>query len=168
MPTTVPPGFSAEGSLRVWFATSLANPAAPTTAELAAGTTLDATCYLTSFNPDANTATVQDDRLCLKIVLEGKGSTNWTIEDLEYIFDVQNPASLSNKLYAMLPEDAVIYIVARYGMNVDTNAAAGQKVDVYTVTMGPQRKMPPERNTKGKVRQKPFVSGVPQRDVSLV
>lgn len=169
MPTTVPPGFVADASLRVWVVTTIANPAAPTVAEINAGTTIDATCYLTAgFSPTASVATISDDRLCLSQVLEDKGVTTWSIDDIEYIYDVQNAASLSNKLYAGLPENAQVYLVARYGMNVDTAAAAAQKVDVFPVKVGPPVKMPPERNTKGRVRQKPFVNGVIQRDVALV
>jgi len=169
MPTTVPPGFVADASLRVWVVTTIANTAAPTVAEINAGTTIDATCYLTNgFSPDAAVATISDDRLCLAQILEDKGVTTWSISELEYIFDVQNAASVSNKLYAGLPENAQVFIVPRYGMNVDTAAAAGQKVDVFPVKMGPPVKLPPERNTKGRVKQKPFVNGVPQRDVALV
>jgi hypothetical protein len=74
MPTTVPPGFVADASLRVWFVTTLANVTAPSLAtEINAGTTVDATCYFTNgFNPDATAATITDDRLCLKVVLEDK------------------------------------------------------------------------------------------------
>lgn len=169
MPDSVPPGFVSDASLRVWIVMTLANPAAPTVAEINAGTTIDATCYLTNgFNPDASTATITDDRLCLAQVLEDKGTTTWSIDDLEYIYDVQNAASLSNKLYAALPEGATPFIVARYGMNVDTAAIAGQKVDVFPSKVGPARKLPPERNTKGRVRQKPFVNGPVKRDVALV
>ena len=170
MPTTVPPGFVADASLRVWVVTTIANTAAPIAAtEINAGTTIDATCYLTNgFSPDAAVATISDDRLCLAQILEDKGVTTWSISELEYVYDVQTPASVSNKLYAGLPENASVYIVARYGMNVDTAAAAGQKVDVFPVKMGPPVKLPPERNTKGRVKQKPFVNGVVQRDVALV
>ena len=170
MPTTVPPGFVADASLRVWVVTTIANTAAPIAAtEVGAGTTIDATCYLTNgFTPDAAVATISDDRLCLAQILEDKGVTTWSISELEYVFDVQTPASVSNKLYAGLPENASVFIVPRYGMNVDTAAAAGQKVDVFPVKMGPPVKLPPERNTKGRVKQKPFVNGVVQRDVALV
>ena len=169
MPTTVPPGFVADASLRVWVVTTIANTAAPIAAtEVGAGTTIDATCYLTNgFAPDAAVATISDDRLCLAQILEDKGVTTWSISELEYVYDVQNAASVSNKLYAGLPENASVFIVARYGMSVDT-AAAGQKVDVFPVKMGPPVKLPPERNTKGRVKQKPFVNGVVQRDVALV
>ena len=170
MPTTVPPGFVADTSLRVWVVTTIANTAAPIAAtEVGAGTTIDATCYLTNgFAPDAAVATISDDRLCLAQILEDKGVTTWSISELEYVYDVQNAASVSNKLYAGLPENASVFIVARYGMSVDTAAAAGQKVDVFPVKMGPPVKLPPERNTKGRVKQKPFVNGVVQRDVALV
>lgn len=170
MPTTVPPGFVADASLRVWVVTTIANTAAPIAAtEVGAGTTIDATCYLTNgFAPDAAVATISDDRLCLAQILEDKGATTWSISELEYVYDVQNAASVSNKLYAGLPENASVFIVARYGMSVDTAAAAGQKVDVFPVKMGPPVKLPPERNTKGRVKQKPFVNGVVQRDVALV
>lgn len=169
MPTTVPPGFVADASLRVWFVTTLANPAAPSVAsEINAGTTIDVSCYLTGgFAPEASVATITDDRLCLSVVLEDKGVTTWSIGDLEYIWDPQNPASLSNKVYAGLPEDATGYFVARYGMSVDTAAAAAQKGFVFPVKLGPQVPLPPERNTKGRVRQKPFVTGVVQKNVSF-
>lgn len=167
MPTTVPPGFVADASLRVWFVTTLANVTAPSLAtEINAGTTVDATCYFTNgFTPDATAATITDDRLCLKVVLEDKGTTTWTMTDLNYIYDVQNAASVSNKLYAALPEGATGYFVARYGLDVDTAAAAGQKVDVIPVKLGPKVKLPPTRNTKGQVKQKPFVTGPVQQDV---
>ena len=169
MPTTVPPGFVADASLRVWFVTTLANPAAPTVAEINAGTTVDATCYFTAgFAPDASVATITDDRLCLAVVLEDKGVTTWMIADYEAIYDVQNAASISNKLYAATVENASGFYVARYGLNVDTAVAAAQKVDVFPVKMGPRPKLPPERNTKGRFKQKAFVNGVPQIDVAIV
>ena len=169
MPTTVPPGFVADASLRVWWVPTLANPAAPSVAsEISAGTAIDISCYLTGgFAPDASVATIVDDRLCLAVVLEDKGVTTWTMDELQYIWDPQTPASVSNKMYAGMPEDASGYFVARYGMSVDTAVAAGQKVFVFPVKMGPQVPLPPERNTKGRVKQKPFINGVTQKNVSL-
>jgi len=169
MPTTVPPGFVADASLRVWFVTTLSNPAAPSVAsELNAGTTVDVTCYLTNgFNPDASVATITDDRLCLKVVLEDVGTTTWSVDDLNYIWDPQNAASVSNKLFAALAPNTTGYFVARYGMDVDTAAAAGQKGWVIPIKLGPQVPLPNERNTKGRVKQKPFVNGVVQPNVTF-
>lgn len=167
--TSVPPGFVADATLRVWFVTTLADPAAPTLAEINATTSIDATCFFTNgFDPDATSATISDDRLCLKVVLEDKGSTTWTMNELNYIFDVQNPLSVSNKLYAALKENTSGFFVGRYGMDVDEDPSAGDIVDVIPVKMGTQVKLPPERNTKGRVKQKPFVNGPVQQDVVLV
>lgn len=169
MPTSVPPGYVADASIRVWFVPTLANPAAPSVAtEINAGTTIDLTCYLTNgFAPDASIATITDDRLCLAQVLEGRGITTWSIEEIQYIWDPQNPASLSNKAYAGLVEGGTGYFVVRHGMSVDTAAAAAQKVWVIPVEFGVAVPMAPERNTKGRVKQKPFVTGPVQKNVAL-
>lgn len=170
MPTTVPPGFLADANIRVWFVTTLLDPAAPKIAtEINAVSSVDMTCYLTTqIAPNADVATVTDDRMCLRQVLEDMGSVTYSIDELMYVYDVQNPASISNKLYAALPMGTTGFIVIRYGIDVDVAPVAStQKVDVYPVRWGPQIKMPGERNTKAKVRQKPFVTGPKQTDVAL-
>lgn len=170
MPTTVPPGFLADASIRVWFVPTIADPAAPKVAtELNAPAALDITCYLTTqAAPDASVATVTDDRMCLRQVLEDMGTVTFSIDELQYVYDVQNAASVSNKMYAALPQGTTGFLVFRYGKDVDSPAAAGDKVDVFPVRFGPQIKMPGERNSKAKVRQKPFVNGPKQTDVALV
>jgi hypothetical protein len=171
MPATVPPGFDADGSQRLWLVlkADLANPAVVSAALLSGVNALDITCYLTAaFAPDATVATVTDDRVCLKQPLESPGATTWAIENIEYVYDVQNALSVSNELYAMAEEGADAYIISRYGMDVDTAPAAAQKVDVYPVKLGPRVKLPATRNTKGRVTQKPFVNGPRLEDVTLV
>ncbi|HQW74155.1 MAG TPA: hypothetical protein PLG46_08690 [Ornithinibacter sp.] len=172
MPASVPPGFVSDASLRVYWvpAANLANPAAPgIAAALNAATSLDITCYLTGdFAPDADVATITDDRVCLKQVLEDMGAITWKVDDLQYIYDVQNAASISNKAYAGMTPGAIGYFVTRYGMDYDTAPATGQKVDVIPVKLGPQIKLPVTRNTKGRVRQPVRVNGAYQTDVALV
>ena len=172
MPATVPPGFISDASLRVWWVplANLANPSAPgVAAALNATTSLDITCYLAGdFAPDASVATITDDRVCLKQILEDMGAVTWSVDELQYIYDVQNAASVSNKAYAGMTVGSAGFFVARYGMDYDTAAAAGQKVDVIPVKLGPQVKLPVTRNTKGKVKQKPFVNGPLLQDVALV
>lgn len=170
MPTTVPPGFLADANIRVWFVPTIADPAAPKIAtELNAASAIDMTCYLTTqIAPNADVATVTDDRMCLRQVLEDMGTVTYSIDELQYVYDVQNPVSISNKLYAALPMGTSGFIVIRYGKDVDVAPATTDKVDVYPVRWGPQIKMPGERNSKAKVRQKPFVNGPKQTDVALV
>lgn len=167
MPSSVPPGFLADANIRAWFVPDLADPTEPSIAELAAG--IDITCYLTAqLAPNADVATVTDDRMCLRQVLEAPGSVTYSIDELMYVYDVQNPASVSNELYAAVPRGTTGFIIIRYGIDVDVApVAATQFVDVYPVEWGPQIKMPGERNTKAKVRQKPFVTGPMQQDVAF-
>lgn len=169
MPTTVPPGFLADANIRVWFVTAIADVTAPKVAtELLAASSVDITCYLTTqIAPNADVATVTDDRMCLRQVLEAMGTVTYSIDELQYVYDVQNAASISNKLYAAVPAGTTGFLVIRYGIDVDVAPIATQKVDVYPVQWGPQVKMPGERNTKAKVRQKPFVNGPFQQDKVL-
>ena len=172
MPATVPPGFISDASLRVWWVplANLTNPATVSVASaLNAATSLDITCYLTGdFAPDASVATITDDRVCLKQILEDVGAVTWSVDEMQYIYDVQNPASVSNKAYAAMVGGSSGYYVARYGMDYDTAPAASQKGDVIPVKLGPQIKLPVTRNTKGKVKQKPFVNGPVLQDVAFV
>ena len=169
MPTTVPPGFLADANIKVQFVTALADPAAPKVAtEIKAASSVEMTCYLTTqISPNADQATVTDDRMCLRQVLEAPGTVTYSIDELQYVYDVQNAASVSNKLYAALPSLATGFVIIRYGIDVDTDWAAVQKGDVYPVQAGVQIKMPGERNTKAKVRQKLFVTGPKQTDVAF-
>lgn len=170
MTTTVPPGFLADANITVLFVTTMANTAAPDlSTEINAISTIDMTCYLTAqLSPAADEQTSTDDRMCLRQALEVPGTITYSIDELQYVYDVQNPSSLSNKLYAAVPRGTSGYIVIRYGVDVEEPFAAGDIVDVYPVEWGQQIKMPGERNTKAKVRQKPFVVGVYQQDVALV
>lgn len=171
MSLTIPAGVDAEGSVLVKFVPTLADPSAPTLAEVNAVGAIDLSCYLTQdgFKPGADTATGTDPRLCTKQVFETKGATTWSIDNLIYIWDPQNASSDGNKAYAAMPEDTKGFLVVRWGMDVEDNPAlvATNVIDIFTVTMGPQVPQPPEANSKLKVQQKPFVDGPTYRDVVL-
>lgn len=171
MPLTVPAGVPADGTVSVRFVTALTNPAAPKLAtEINAASSVDLSCLLTKdgFAPGAEASTITDERLCSKQVFEDFGTVTYSIDNITYIFDPQNTASESNKAYAALPTGATGYLVVRWGKDVDTAWAAGDKVDVYPVKMGPRVKQAPEANSKLKVQQKPYVTGPFQEDVALV
>ena len=172
MPTTVPPGFLADAAIKVWFVPTIADPAAPKVAtELNAVGALDITCYLTTqAAPDASVATVTDDRMCLRQVLEDMGTVTFTIDELQYVYDVQNAESVSNKMYAALPQGTTGFVYVRWGVDVDTAIAAGDKVDIYPVTVGEQVRKTPEGNTaeKLKIVQPVVVTGPVLRDQVLV
>lgn len=171
MTLVIPPGVSADGSVKVQFVTTLADPAAPKLAtEINAVSSVEASCLLTKdgFTPNAETSEASDERLCSKQLFEDYGTVTYTLEELTYIYDVQNPASDSNALYAAVPEGTLGNLIVRWGQDADEDWAVGDVVDVYPVKMGPQIKQPPETNSKLKVKQKPFVVGNVQTDVLVV
>jgi hypothetical protein len=170
MPVTVPAGVPADGFVSVKFVPAIADVAAPSVAtDINAAGSEDISCLLTKsgFAPGGEAQTITDDRLCSKQVFEDYGSVTYTIDNLIYVYDVQNPTSESNKAYAALPPGTAGYLVARWGKDVDTAWAAGDIVDIYPVKMGPQIKQAPEANSKLKVSQKPFVTGPVVHDVAL-
>jgi hypothetical protein len=171
MPTTVPPGVVADGTWTVVFVTTIANPAAPSLAtEINAGSSVDGSCLLTKdgLSLGVDVSTITDERLCSVQVFEENGTYTYTFEDIQYIIDPQNPTSASNKLYALLTANLKLYAVIRVGKSVDIPMAAGDKVWVMPIQVGPSIPLPPEANTKLRASQSVKVNGVVNRDVAVV
>ena len=162
-----PVGVPSDGMIKVAFVPSLAVEGAVTVAELTAGTSVDATCYLTSFTPTADAQSVEDFRLCSKQVYEDFGSVSYSIGDITYVYDTQNPTEADHKLYAALPTGTRGHLVVAWGKDADDEWVAGDVVDIYPVKMGPRVKQAPERNSKLKVSQKPFVISDVAEDVTV-
>lgn len=162
-----PVGVPSDGMIKVAFVPSLAVEGEVALSELTAGTAVDATCYLTSFTPTADAQPVEDFRLCSKQVYEDFGSVTYSIGDITYVYDTQNPAEADHKLYAALPTGTRGNLIVAWGKDADDAWAAGDVVDIYPVKMGPRVKQAPERNSKLKVSQKPFVIGDVAEDVTV-
>lgn len=141
MPLTIPPGVDANGRRNFIFV--------PTdtlsVATLTGATAVDLTCYLTKgttgFTSDTQRGT--DERECTLVAAEVMGNTTYGMNDLEYVWEPQDATnnSATNKALNMLGPrtgGATGFIVVRYGILQDTALAAGQKVDKFPVTLGPQ------------------------------
>lgn len=123
------------------FVPTLTNPASPTAAELTGASALDISCYLWE---DVNRPTQSTNRvslmrrLCDSKVFERIGTTQYQGADLVYAVDPQ-AAALSNgkKAYEKLTAGATGYLVQRDGIDVNTDIAADQFVNVYPVELGP-------------------------------
>lgn len=167
----VPAGVPAEGSVLVTWVPTLADPNAPTLTELNATGSLNLTCYITeqNFKPSADDATGTDPRLCSKQVFETLGAATWSIDNIIYVLDPQNPESESNKAYAALKRGTRGFLVVRWGKDVEEfpTFVAADVVDVFPVQLGSQVKQPPEANSVLKVSQKPVVTGPVVEDVAL-
>lgn len=156
MVLNIPPGIDSDGADLVAFVPTLADPSAPTLAELSASGAILFGCYLTgTFEPSADQDTQEDKRYCSQDTAETAGKTKWKIGDLEYIVDPQNPSSESNKAAMALVDGLSGYFVRRMGKDVASapTFAANDYVEVFSGTLGPQVTMPGESGQKVRVKQ---------------
>lgn len=165
---TTPASVLGDGNLRVAWVPALANPAAPTVAELTAASVVDLTYYLTSdgFAPGGDESPVVDKRLGDTQAYERAGRTSETLA-LTYVFRPQEPAAATNKAYSTLTHLTEGFIVERWGMDADTAFAAGQTVNTVPVQCGKQMEQPPEANSVLKIVQRMFVTGPKRRKVTV-
>lgn len=165
---TVPTGVNAAGNFQAWWVSGKTDPNSLVLADLTGANSLVIGCFLTEhFEADAAQDAEEDDRACLLEPLETPGTVKWSISDITYVIDPQNPLSDSNAAYAEMIQDASGLIVIRYGLPRTVAPAAGQIFDVYGVTLGPQRKQPMTRGTKIRAKQKPFLSSGRVQDKAL-
>jgi hypothetical protein len=167
----LPRSVIADGNAKVSWVPAIADPAAPTLAELNAASAVELSCYLTGFTPGTDESTITDDRLCAPQVFQRPGShtdsMSWT-----YVYQPQakgtTPAVTDNEAQDTLVNHAAGYIVFRWGKDAMTAFASGDVVDVYPAEAGVQRKQAPERNATLKIEQTMYVTGPVQRDVLVV
>jgi hypothetical protein len=132
-----------DAKTRVAFVAGIANNAAPTVAELNAGILL--TPYI---RPDgligfeADTADVDNSSLAsdFDTVTVGRDSFSGTM----IRFKKQTG---TDTVYDTLTKGTTGYIVVRRYVAQATSWAASQKVNVYPITCGRERELPPESNT---------------------
>jgi hypothetical protein len=162
-----PLSVNADGSLKVIWVPSIADPENPTAAEINSGGSLDISCYLTDdgFTPSTDEQVVKDDRLCSRQSFEKPGRYTDGLE-LIYVYNPHSPGN--NQAYTTLAYLTTGYLVQRWGVDFENAIAAADIVDVYPATCGIQRKGKPEANGTLKTMQKIFVSGTVRRDVAVV
>lgn len=124
------------------YVATIANINSPTITELTAGSTLDVSCMLfdDTGRPTQNTNLVEKKRrVCDGAVYQQVGTTTYGGGDMSYQVDPQ-AAALSNgkKAWEKFPSGTTGYLVRRLGIDVSTDLAAGQFVDVFPMEVGPQ------------------------------
>ena len=158
MVLAVPLSVTTNGTTAVRFFTTFTDYMAPTAAEVNAVSMKELSCYITGdgLNTDAQENTVTDDRLCSQQTFEQPGDHTRTLE-LTYIM---NPASSANDVArTTLAIGTQGYIGIRWGVLADNAWAAGDKVDIYPVKAGAQRRITPGRNGIHKIIQKFYITG---------
>lgn len=136
----------ADGNTRVDWVPTIASTSAPTTTELNAGTRLDTFMTpdgLVGFEPD--TADVDTSALSstFDFKVAGRASFSGTMLRLK-------KQGAADTFYASSTRDTTGYVVVRRNVDADTAWASAQKIEVYPVTLGETRNLPPESNAVAK------------------
>lgn len=167
MALVIPTGVDAEGMLKIiWTPT-----ASLSVAVLNGATAVELSCYLIkdTFGHSAETEKGTDERVCSKEVFESLGKTKWSFEDLVYVWTPQaTTADPNNKAYDTLKPRTPGFLTVRWGKDVDSALAVGDKVDQFAVTVGEQVPQKPEANSKLKIQQPVTVTGNTLRDQVLI
>lgn len=167
MPTSVPAATPSDGYFKLQFVTTIDTTTAPKVAtEIKAASSVELTCYLKEpWGAMTAVESVEDWRACLRNVLATPGTSKTELQDLIVTHKVQVPADVANKAYAALAPLTQGYLVARYGIDVDTDWAAAQIVDVFPVTVASRDKLPIERNSQLKAKVTVMLRDTAQYDV---
>lgn len=132
------------GNTMVVAVATIANMSAPDlSSELSAGTSVIGSCFLYAdmvATGETNKGTAPT-RACEKTEREEFGRTKFSISDIQYVYDPQAGATDENKFKDALAPDTELYLVERVGLDAqDVALAAGQKVNVHHVRVGPQNR----------------------------
>lgn len=131
-----------DGRTRVMWVTSISNIAAPTAAELNAGTNL--TPYITpdgvvGFEPDTADVDVSALDSTFDTKVAGRGSFSGTL----LRFKKQTG---TDAIYNMLTRDTAGFVVIRRDVTAATTNTTGDKDEVYPSVLGEVRNLPPASN----------------------
>lgn len=133
------------GNLKVAVVDALASMAAPDlSAELNAGTTLDISCFISTWAPSFDTTDGQArPRLCTTVVLPVEGRTQFSPIQIEYVYDPQAATSTNdNKARLKLAQGSEFYIVERSGFPYTQAFAATDYTRALKFRCGRQNRVP--------------------------
>jgi hypothetical protein len=128
-----PPAVDQTGNLTLWFVPTIANPDAPTAAEIGAAGAFRFTYSLTpdGWSPSAPQEKNDDPRLTSSQRKQAFGIVNPDIGDLVYV-DSSDPNSFAVKAAGLTAG----HIIERRGVPNSTLIAAAQKVRTWKINLG--------------------------------
>lgn len=163
------PATPADGNVAVWFVPAIADPSAPTVAELTGAGVVDLSCYLTGdgLALSVDQATISDERLCSTQVYGQPGRKTFTAS-VTYIDNTNSDNETdSNEAADTLIEGTSGYLVTRRGLPYEVAPAADQKVSVWPIGAGMPTEVAPEANSVLRTTQALYVQGEVHQKVAL-
>jgi hypothetical protein len=146
-----------DGTVCVSIVPTIANPAAPTLAELAAGFRVQNILTMAGLiGYKADTAAVPNTSLASKFGTSLPGRASYSNPALE-----AKKQQGTDTLYNTAVRNAAFNVVIRRFMDEATAYAAGQACEVYPVTCGETAHIDPEENTVARYQVPTFFSSSP-------
>lgn len=149
-----------DGNIKVTFVPSVANIAAPTVAELTAGTTLE--CLITADGADVSVSedVISIPKLCETSNSEAPGRTTYKIT----LTIVRKDNPTEDVAWTTLLRKTAGFLVFRYGPPVTTAYATTQSVQVFPGTFGERMPQKPAANAAVTFQSMFYSSAVPDLD----
>ena len=151
------PDSLADGRTRVAWVSTISNIAAPTVAELNAGTLLQSLLTpdgLNGFQPDTADVDVSALDSTFNTNIAGRASYSGTMLRLK-------KQTGTDTVYNLLVRDLQGFVVIRRDVTASTAWASGDKVEVYPAWLGEVRNLDPEANSVHKYEVPVKVSSSP-------
>lgn len=146
-----------DGKVRVSWVPTIASKAAPTVAEISAGTALETLMTpdgLVSFEP----TTAEVDTTSLDSTFDTVAPGRAQYSGCAFRLKKQGAA---DAVYAALIRDAAGYVVVRRDIAASTAWTAAQKCEVYPAVLGETKNMAPEKNSVQKYEVPVMVTAAP-------
>lgn len=165
IPTSIP----ADGSVKVLWVPTIADPDAPTLDELTDTGVIDLSCYLTDdgYAPAIDEQVSTDNRLCSRQTFEQPGRFTYTL-NLTYVYQGQDLSAPDNRAFATLRPKEAGNVVSRWGADYELPIELGDLVEVWPATCGQQMKQAPEANGRLRLMQRIFITSLVTKDVAVV
>ena len=151
-----------DGKTRVAWVATISNIAAPTVAELEAGSDFTTRVTPDGLNVPAETADVDNSSLASTFTTNRAGRRSFSPE----VTFKRGDTPTDDLPWTTLTYQTMGYLVIRRVLAYDTAWAAGQEVEVYPVECGERNTIPPAPNEVGKftsmmkLREEPNTSAV--------
>lgn len=147
----------ADGKIRICFVPTIAAQAAPTVAEIAAGTNLEDLVTadgLIGFEPETAAVDTTAISSTFDTVQPGRASYSGCALRLK-------KQATTDTVYAALVRESAGYVVIRRDLASDTAYAATQKIEVYPAVLGETKNLAPEANSVARYEIPVMISNEP-------
>lgn len=152
-----------DGNIKCTYVPTIANSAAPTTAELAAGTALECLITADGLEISVDEEVVSIPKLCETTTAEAPGRSKYGVS----LTMVRKTLTVEDVAWTTLLRGLTGYLVFRYGTAVATAYASTQKVQVFPGAFGERRPQKPEANGATKFMSQFYVSSQPKLDAVI-